>query len=337
MENSTSMFAIRNMRIFFLMIPALLFTLFGATRCTSCGTGTGKTDNGVLTLVTLRGPSAMGMVRVTDSLSRIQHADVRVVMVNEPLQARKLMLEGRADMVLLPMTLAANVYNRGLDYKLAAVPVWGALYVYGQDTSITGLEDLKGKTVYVMARGMTPDVLFRYLLLKHDIDPEKDLTLDYRFPTHMDLAGAMAVGKAPLGVLSEPQASQVVQKNPNVSLLLDLNREWTLALQAPMPQTAFLVHATSYKKHRDKIEAVLAACEASTRWVNDNQDSAAVLMVKHHILENREVAVRAISGSGLHFVRAADIKTAIHDYLQVFYTLDPEIIGGQLPDETFYQ
>lgn len=331
------MFAIRNMRIFFLLLPALLLTLFGAARCTSCGTGSGKTDNGVLTLVTLRGPSAMGMVRVTDSLSRIRHADVRVVMVNEPLQARKLMLEGRADMVLLPMTLAANTYNRGLDYTLAAVPVWGALYVYGQDTSITRLEDLKGKTVYVMARGMTPDVLFRYLLLEHDIDPEKDLTLDYRFPTHMDLAGAMAIGKAPLGVLSEPQASQVIQKNPDVSLLLDLNQEWTLALQAPMPQTAFLVHTASYKKHRDKIEAVLAACEASTRWVNDNQDSAAVLMVKHHILENKEVAVRAISGSGLHFVRATDIKTAIHDYLQVFYTLDPEIIGGQLPDEAFYQ
>jgi len=335
--NSTSMFALRNMRIFFLLLPTLLLTLFGAARCTSCGTGTGKTDNGVLTLVTLRGPSAMGMVRVTDSLSRIQHADVQVVMVNEPLQARKLMLEGRADMVLLPMTLAANTYNRGLDYTLAAVPVWGALYVYGQDTSITRLEDLKGKTVYVMARGMTPDVLFRYLLLEHDIDPEKDLTLDYRFPTHMDLAGAMAIGKAPLGVLSEPQASQVIQKNPDVSLLLDLNQEWTLALQAPMPQTAFLVHTASYKKHRDKIEAVLAACEASTRWVNDNQDSAAVLMVKHHILENKEVAVRAISGSGLHFVRATDIKTAIHDYLQVFYTLDPEIIGGQLPDEAFYQ
>ncbi len=337
MANSTSMFAIRNMRIFFLLLPALLLTLFGAARCTSCGTGSGKTDNGVLTLVTLRGPSAMGMVRVTDSLSRIRHADVRVVMVNEPLQARKLMLEGRADMVLLPMTMAANVYNRGLDYTLAAVPVWGTLYVYGQDTSITRLEDLKGKTVYAMARGMTPDVLFRYLLLEHGIDPEKDLTLDYRFPTHMDLAGAMAVGKAPLGVLSEPQASQVVQKNPAVSLLLDLNREWTLALQAPMPQTAFLVHTTSYKKHRNKIEAVLAACEASTRWVNDNQDSAALLMVKHHILENREVAARAIPGSGLHFVRTTDIKTAIHDYLQVFYTLDPEIIGGQLPDEAFYQ
>jgi len=118
------MFAIRNMRIFFLMIPALLFTLFGATRCYLVRHRYRENDNGVLTLVTLRGPSAMGMVRVTDSLSRIQHADVRVVMVNEPLQARKLMLEGRADMVLLPMTLAANVYNRGLDYKLAAVPVW---------------------------------------------------------------------------------------------------------------------------------------------------------------------------------------------------------------------
>ncbi|MFY9115921.1 MAG: ABC transporter substrate-binding protein [Bacteroidales bacterium] len=325
----------RNIRTCFWMAVAVCLFLLGTVSCTSCGTG--KKDKDVFTVVTLRGPSAMGMVRLTDSLSRIRHADMQVVMVNEPLQARKLMLEGQADMVLLPMTLAANLYNRGLDYTLAAVPVWGALYVYGQDTSVTRLEDLKEKTVYVMARGMTPDVLFRYLLLAHNINPDKDLTLDYRFPSHMDLAGAMAVGKAPLGVLAEPQASQVVQKNPDVSLLLDLNKEWTATLQAPMPQTALLVNASSLKRYPDKIETVLAACEASTRWVNENRDSAAALMVKHHILDNPEVAARAIPGSGLHFVRTAAVKQIIHDYLQVFYTLDPEIIGGQLPDEEFYQ
>ena len=71
--------------------------------------------------------------------------------------------------------------------------------------------------------------------------------------------------------------------------------------------------------------------------MNENRDSAAALMVKHHILDNPEVAARAIPGSGLHFVRTAAVKQIIHDYLQVFYTLDPEIIGGQLPDEEFYQ
>ena len=279
----------------------------------------------------------MGMARLIDSLSREEKPTVHVVMVNEPLQARKLMLEGKADMVLLPMTMAALSYNKGLDYRLVAVPVWGTLYLYGEDTTITRWEDLKGKTVHTMARGMTPDVLFRYLLSKNGLDPNKDLTLDYRFPSHIDLASAMALGKAKLGVISEPQASQVVQKNVAVSLLMDLNHEWTTAMHAPMPQTAFLADASALQKHPERIEEILSACERSTLWVNSCPDSAAALMVKHGILDRAVVAVRAIPYAGLHFERTAKISALVQDYLQVFYTFDPEIIGGKMPDETFYK
>ena len=41
----------------------------------------------------------------------------------------------------------------------------------------------------------------------------KRLTLDYRYPTHIDLANAVASGQALLRVISEPLVSQVMQKN----------------------------------------------------------------------------------------------------------------------------
>lgn len=49
--------------------------------------------------------------------------------------------------------MAAITYNKGMDYRLVAVPVWGTLYLVGQDTAVTEWENLKGKRVYVMARG----------------------------------------------------------------------------------------------------------------------------------------------------------------------------------------
>ncbi len=325
----------RNFPAFIRVLSVWVIVLFTVS-LTGCGTGSGENPEGNLTLVTLKGPSSMGMVQLTDSLSREKNPTCHVVMVNEPLQARKLMLEGKADIVLLPMTMAAISYNKGLDYRLVAVPVWGALYLYGEDTTITRWEDLKGKTVHTMARGMTPDILFRYLLIGNGLDPDKDLTLDYRFPSHIDLASAMAMGKVKLGVISETQSSQVVQKNHNLSLLMDLNHEWTATTHTPMPQTAFLASASALEKYPKQIEKILAACERSTLWVNNYPDSAAVLLVRHKILDGTDVAVRAIPKAGLHFARADSIRTLVKDYLQVFYTLDPEIVGGKMPDEAFY-
>ncbi len=77
-----------------------------------------------------------------------------------------------------------------------------------------------------MARGMTPDIMFRYLAERNGLDPDKDMTLDYSFPTHIELANAIAAGIADLGVISEPMVSMVMKKNPAVHPIIDFNHEW---------------------------------------------------------------------------------------------------------------
>lgn len=303
----------------------------------SCGNPAGKKgQKTTLTIATLRGPSSMGMIRLIDSLEQEADPDIVVRMVNEPLQVRKMMLDGSADLAVLPTTMAAIVYNKGLDYKLIAIPVWGTLYLFGEDTTVRQWDDLKNKKVHVMARGMTPDVLFRYLLQKKGIDPEKDLTLDYRYPTHIDLANAVASGKALLGVISEPLVSQVMQKNKKVRMLFDLNREWISVQGAPIPQTALLAKTGLLEDHPQKVEEILAACERSSLWVNANPRSAATLIVKYNILDDPRTAFQSIPGSGLEVVRAGLIMDQIREYLYVFYTMNPEITGGKMPDENFY-
>ena len=87
----------------------------------------------------------MGMIRLIDSLSQGKRHSVQVKILNEPLQVRKMMIDGSADFVILPTTMAAIVYNKGLEYQLIAIPVWGTLYLFGSDTTITRWEDLRGK------------------------------------------------------------------------------------------------------------------------------------------------------------------------------------------------
>lgn len=279
----------------------------------------------------------MGMIWMIDSLSRSESGNIKVVIEDEPIQVRKMMLEGTADFAVLPATMAAILYNKGLDYKLIAIPVWGTLYLFGNDTTIRSWKDLKGKTVHVMARGMTPDVLFRSLLLKNGILPGEDVALDYSFPTHIELANAVAAGRAELAVISEPMVSLVMSKNKQVHSLFDLNQEWEKSGGSPMAQTAFLVKGKLTDESPQLVEQVLTAYENSTRRVNEDPQTAARLIVQSGILPDSAVALHSIPRSNLNFVRAKKIKKEINEYLKVFYDMNPEIIGGKLPDEDFIQ
>ncbi len=314
-----------------------VFCILSVILLGNCTNRTGRNDQKtVVTIATLKGPSAMGMIKLIDSLDRVEEPGIKVQIVNEPIQVRKMMLDGKADFAVLPTTMAAITYNKGLEYKLVAIPVWGTLFLFGKDSTITRWEDLRHKKVHVMARGMTPDVLFQYLLEKNGLDPQQDITLDYSFPTHIDLANAVAAGRAELGVISEPLVSVVIQKNKQVRAIFDLNREWEKIQGSPVAQTALLVKDGIIEKNPRLVESVLDAYERSSRWVNENPDSAAVLIARYEILPNAEVALQAIPGSGLHFVRARKIRSQITDYLQVFYDMNPQIIRDKLPDETFY-
>ncbi|PKP38862.1 MAG: hypothetical protein CVT98_04485 [Bacteroidetes bacterium HGW-Bacteroidetes-15] len=295
-----------------------------------------KDNTATFTIATLKGPSSMGMIKLIDSLVNIEDKNFDIKVFNEPIQVRKMILDGTADFAILPTTMAALIYNKGLDYKVIAIPVWGTLYLFGSDSTITDWEQLRGKRVHVMAKGMTPDVLFRRLLEKNNLNPETDLILDYSFPTHIDLANAIAAKQASLGVISEPMVSLAMQKNKDIRPIFDLNHEWNRSLNMPIAQTALLVKGSIIKCNPLVVEQLLVGYQKSSEWVNLNPDSAANLIVKYNILPNFEVAFNAIPRSNLNFVRANAVQFQIEEYLRVFFEMNPDIVGGKIPDESFY-
>jgi NitT/TauT family transport system substrate-binding protein len=296
-----------------------------------------KQETQKIRIATLKGPSAMGMVKMIDSLNQNENSNIEITIYNEPIQVRKLMLENEVDFAVLPTTMGAILYNKGVPYKIVAVPVWGTLYLFGNDTTIKDWSDLKKKRINLMAKGMTPDVLFRQLLIKNDISPETDVILDYSFPTHIDLANAVAAEQVNLGVISEPLASLVLQKNKNVFPIFDLNEEWQKVYKnIPVASTAFMVKNEFAQNNKVLLNQILKSYKRSDKWVNENPKEAAQLIVKYDILLNLEVAARSISRSNMKFLEAFPIKNQISEYFKIFYEMNPDIIGGKVPDDNFY-
>lgn len=303
----------------------------------SCGENKNENTENHYVIATLRGPSSMGMLQFIDSMKQMENANVEIQVFDEPLQVRKMMLDGSADFANLPTTMAALLYNKGIDYQFAAVPTWGTLYLCGNDSTIHSWNDLKGKKVYLMAKGMTPDVMFRYLLTENGLKPYEDVDLDYRFPTHIDLANATLAGRADLSVISEPYLSLALEKNPSLHILLNISEEWQKTKGLPLPETAFICRAEIAENQQEKVAEVVQAYAKSTNWVNGHAKEAAQLAVKYGIIDDAVAAENSIPRSNLRVATAKDVKKEIEDYLRVFFKLDPQIIGGKMPDAKFYE
>ena len=322
----------------FIFLSAFLPFLAG------CGNESDNEKDTKCTVITLKGPSSVGMIKMIDSIKLRDFLNkpgkkkpwIKIEILNEPLQVRKMMIDGTADFAILPMTTAAALYNKGLDYKLVAVPIWGTLYLCGKDPSIKTWKDLKGRRINLMAKGMTPDVLFRYLLMKNGLNPDRDVKLDYSFPTHTSLTNAMIAGVVDIGVLTEPFVSMAADKNKSLLTIFDLNAEWLKACGTPIAETAFVGKSKFIINHPKLTAEILKEYANSTNWVNANPDSAAILTANYQILPNPAVTRSAIPRCNLRFVKAADAQKDVNNYLNTFYNMNKEITGGKMPDSTFY-
>ncbi|MBS3770266.1 MAG: ABC transporter substrate-binding protein [Bacteroidales bacterium] len=313
-------------------ITILILLIFLA----SCGSRTGDENTESIDIATLRGPSAISMIHMIDSLQTIQDRKVNFQIKNEPLQIRPLLFQEKVEFAVVPTNMASILYNKGVNYQLAAVPVWGTLYLFGKSEEVTSWDDLKGKKIHLMAKGMTPDVMFRYLLDKNGIDPQKDVALDYSFPTHIELANAVASGKADLGVISEPMVSMVISKNNRIKPVISLNEAWKNQTGMEIPQTALLVHKEFAENNKQEVNQFLRKYAESTRWINNHPKNGSQLIVKNNILESEQVAYQSIPRCNIKFTYAYDVREMVTDYLKIFHQMNPDIIGGKLPDEDFY-
>jgi NitT/TauT family transport system substrate-binding protein len=302
------------------------------------GTGCTRRPAGDSVLfLTLKGPSAMSMVHLIDSSASLITERLKIEIIDEPMMVRARMLKESPEFAVLPMNMAAILYNMGLPYQVIAVPVWGTLYLVGKGNDSIGWPDLKGRKIYLMGKGTTPDILFRYLLNSQGLDPDRDLQLDYSFPTHIDLANAVIAGKAPLAVISEPAASLALARNREIREVMDLNKEWAEAFpeNPTLPQTAFVGRMDYIRDHPGNVRLICEAWARSEASVNENPAGAAGKIAACGILPDSSVAIMAIPRSNLAFRYASELKPMIAHYLHVLFTFKPDAIGGQMPDEKF--
>ncbi len=110
---------------------------------------------------------------------------------------------GDLDIVLVPANVASILYTKTQgNVNVIDINTLGVLYVVASDDSISSMEDLKGKTVYMTGKGTTPEYVMNYLLSENGLT-DGDVTLEFKSEA-TEVASVLKEDSSAVGVLPQP-------------------------------------------------------------------------------------------------------------------------------------
>lgn len=310
----------------------------GSSSVVSVSTGVPETQKTTFRIAGLKGPTTMGMVKLmSDAEAGQTNHDYQVEMYGAAPEVNALLINGDIDVAMVPANVASVLYNQtGGQVRVAAINTLGVLYVVQTGNSVQTMADLKGKTLYSTGKGQTPEFVLNYLLEQNGLDPEKDVTIEYKSEA-TEVAAMLAESEDAVAVLPQPYVTAVQMQNDKVSIALDLTQEWNKVATDSALVTGVLVARTEFIEQNEVAFAeFMQDYQNSIEWVNANTADAAQLIAQYGIVEKAPVAEKALPLCNITFVAGNEMQTMLNGYLQVLYNQQPEAVGGQVPDELFY-
>ncbi len=292
--------------------------------------------DGPIRVGALKGPTAMGMVDLmaTPGIDR----EAAFTLAGSADELTPALIRGDLDAACVPANLAAVLYNKTEgEICVLAVNTLGVLYIVesGGET-VQSLADLKGRTVVAAGKGATPEYALRYLLEQNGLDPDKDVTVDWK-SEHAECVAALASATADLAMLPQPFVAAAQSKLEDLRVALDLTAQWdALDNGSAMIQGAIVARRSFVEEHPAAVERFLADYGDSVAWVNENTAEAAELIADYGIVDSAAVAEKALPYCNIVCLTGQEMYEKLSGYLQVLLDAAPESVGGALPRDDFF-
>lgn len=298
----------------------------------------GAQEDAAIRVASLKGPTTMGMAKlIKDSEAGTTQNKYEFTMAGAADEIVPLMVRGELDMALIPCNLASVLYNNTKGaVEVLAVNTLGVLYVLEAGDTVHSVADLAGKTVYSTGKNTTPQYALNYVLAKNGLDPEKDLTVEYKSEA-TEVAAALANGSATLAMLPQPFVTSVLMQNSNVRVALSLTEEWNKVSDGSDLVTGVVVARREFvESHPEQVKAFLEEYAASTEYVVAHPAEASVWIEELGVVAKAALAEKAIPQCNIVCITGEEMKKDVSGYLAALCEQNPEAVGGTLPDDAFY-
>ncbi len=286
----------------------------------------------------LKGPTAMGLVQLMDaSAANEEEQKYEFTLAGSADEVTPALMKGELDMACVPANLAAVLYNKTEGQIVTlAVNTLGVLYIVESGESVQSMEDLRGQTIVAAGKGSTPEYALRYLLTENGIDPDTDVTIDWK-SEHSECVAALAGGQATIALLPQPFVTVAQTKIKGLRTALDLTEEWNRLDNGSTLITGVVAARWDFvESHPAAVAQFLDDYAASVDWVNANPADAAELISSFGIIEAAPVAEKALPYCNIVCMTGEEMHAKLAGYLQVLYDADNAAVGGALPQDDFY-
>lgn len=303
----------------------ILIQLLALLLLASCS-GAKKTSD-TIHISILRGPSAIALAKLSDKPSCIGGRSIIVDIADSPEIIQAQIIKGEADVAVLPMVSAANLYNKGLSYKILGCPIWGTLFLVGPKDIQNSLQ-LKGKTIHLFGAGTTPDIITQYFLMQKGLK-KGDISFNYTLGTPREILQALLAHKIETAIISEPFLSIALQKDSTLHIIADMNRPDNL--QAGFAQTAIII-SREMEPFRPMLDSLM---RNSCNYAVSSPDSAIQIVERNHIFAPGMLSAESVGRCMISYRSGHEIKDDIFRFLNIMYQYEPKSIGMKLPDSSF--
>ncbi len=329
-------------RISFILVLTMILTLF-----IGCGSSKSETSDKTtlnskkeqsyeVNMVIPDGIPSIALAQLIHSNKSIDGYKVKYSIESSSENIVSQVLKGDADIAVVPSNVSATQYNKGAGYKIAGTIGWGSFYLISTDGT-SHIDDLKGKEVYNIGKGLTPDIIAKSILKDYGYNPDEDFNFSY-VDGVSELAPLIISGKCKYAIIPEPALSQVMTKVDNVTIITSLNEKWQeiTGSQYGYPQSTIIVKDDFVNEHKEFVDKFLALVEKSCNYTNSNKDATAEYCETIGVSANKAIIPKAIENSNISYKSIKDTKEEYNQYFSKLNEFDSATIGGNIPDEGIF-
>lgn len=266
-----------------------------------------KNENAPVRVGSLNGPTSIG-------LSEMPQEGYEFSKVNQPDALVSDIAAGNVDIALVPINLAANLYNKTSgDIYVVNINTLNVLKIVSQSQNISSI---KGKTIYSAGKGTVVESNI-ILWLKSMGLSENDVNHKFKSDANEVISYLLQDPNA-IGIVNEPVASSAIHKYNN----LFISDGFEDAIK---------------KAYGDNAEPITGVTIVRKSFLDNNKSLVGKFLLDHKnsvekSLKNNEEA----KNCNITFIVGKEMNEKIKNSLNVILETNPKLVGNKLPDDNFY-
>lgn len=291
-----------------------------------------KTVISPVQIATLNGPTGMGMIQILEDgtenyeITLYQSADEIVGKI----------VSGEVDIACVPSNLGAVLYNKTQkQIRVLGVNTLGVLYILENGEEVKSIDDLRGKTIIASGKGSTPEYILNNALEGAGLEIGVDVTVKY-MANHTDVVSQLVSTAGTIALLPQPHVTIAQTKNQEIHIAVDLNEVWEINESTELPMGIVIANNKFMSEEEPQLEQFITDYKHSVEFVNSQSEEAAELIAKHGIVSEPGIALKAIPNCNIVYREGEEAKESLDKFYSILYEVNPQAVGGTLPDESYY-